>query len=224
MAYDKLVLHPMNPRAILHDPGLLLDALRAKGLIGSSFGWDGEVHYAAGPRFRQLVLVRRVREPDLPEPHVSVAETAEEPQFLGATHARAPRCPWCSGTFSDWKAQLRAWQREGHRGFWTCTRCRRAVEVHRLEWAHMGGIARYSLDLWGIRQNAAIPSPELVALLESVTFEKWNYLYYQLRTDTPRGASSTAYAPGVHCRSGHTPPFRLTLRPRGGMAILGGPR
>jgi hypothetical protein len=62
--------------------------------------------------------------------------------------------------------------------------------VQKLDWAHTGGIARYSLDLWGIRQGAAAPSAELLALLERVTLEKWNYFYYRLGPDPTRSVRS----------------------------------
>lgn len=194
MADDKLVLHPQNPWAILHDPALLLDALRSRGLIGGSFCWYGENHCATGPCFGDLVLFRRFAEPEGRELHISLSETAEEPAFLGATYAQPPRCPACRGNVSDWRAQLLAWRRENHRRTWTCPRCGRGVEVHRLDWTHTGGIARYSLDIWGIRQGAAIPSAELLALLERVTLEPWNYFYYRLGTD-PTGRVQSRVQP-----------------------------
>ena len=183
MAYDKLVLHPQNPRAILHDPPRVLDALRSKGLIGSSFGWSGENHYAPGPRYRELVLFKKFAEPEERELHVSLSETSEEPTFLGASYAQPPHCPACRSLFADWRAQLLAWHRAGHPALWTCARCRRRVEVRDLDWVHTGGIARYSLDLWGILQGAAIPSAELLSLLERLTVERWNYFYYRLGTE-----------------------------------------
>lgn len=190
MAYDKLVLHPQHPRAILHDPALLLDALRSRGLIAGSFGWHGENHYAAGPSFGDLVRFKRFVEPEARELHVSLSETAEDPAFLGGACAQPPRCPACRGILSDWRAQLRVWRRENHRRTWSCARCGTGVEVQKLDWAHTGGIARYSLDLWGIRQGAAIPSAELLALLERVTLEEWNYFYYRLGTDLTQGVRS----------------------------------
>ena len=190
MANDKLVLHPQDPWAILHDPALLLEALRSRGLIGGSFGWHGENHYAAGPRFGELVRFKRFAEPEGRELHVSLSETVEDPAFLGATSTQPPHCPACRGIFSDWRAQLLAWRREDHRRRWTCARCGKGVEVHQLDWAHTGGLARYSLDLWGIRQSAAIPSAELLSLLERVTLEEWNYFYHWLGTDPARRVQS----------------------------------
>jgi hypothetical protein len=190
MAYEKLVLHPQNPRAILHDPATLLDALRAKGLIRGSFGWNGENHYTPGPRYRELVLFRKFAEPAEGELHVSVSETAEEPAFLGASHAQPPHCPACRSPIRDWREQLLAWNRAGHPALWTCGRCRRRVAVRDLDWAHTGGIARYSLDLWGIGQGAAIPSAELLCLLEGLTIERWNYFYYRLGTELAVGLPS----------------------------------
>ncbi len=189
MAYDKLVLHPQHPRAILHDPARLLDALRSKGLIGGSFGWHGENHYAAGPSFGELVRFRKTAQPHARELHVSLSETAEDPAFLGGSHARPPRCPACRGILSDWRVQLRVWRRD-HRRTWNCARCGGGVEVQELDWARTGGIARYSLDLWGIRHGAAAPSAELLALLERVTLEKWNYFYYRLGPDPTRSVGS----------------------------------
>jgi hypothetical protein len=186
MAYEKLVLHPLNPRAILHDPAALVDGLREKGLVGAAFSWDGDIHYAAGPRFRELLLFRRPNESGV-DPHVSIVETSAEPLFLGAGHARPPRCPSCQWMLEDWRSQLRSWQRERQRGHWRCTRCGRLIEVERLDWDHTGGIARYSLDLWGIRHNAAVPSDELLEFLEAATREKWNYFYYLLGTVAPGG-------------------------------------
>jgi hypothetical protein len=192
MAYDKLVLHPLNPRAILHDPLLLMDALRSRGLIGGSFGCDGEVHYAPGPRFRELVRFRPPAEPRRGELHVSLSETSEEPAFLGATYAQPPLCRSCRGLFHDWRAQLASWRREMHRQRWTCPRCGRATEVRELDWGHTGGIARYSLDLWGVRRNEADPSAELLEVLKAVTLETWEYFYYRLSTGPTPPARSRA--------------------------------
>ena len=193
MAYEKLVLHPLNPRAILHDPHRLLEAVRSTGLIGSSFGRDGEVHYAPGPRFRDLVRFRKPAEAPGRELHVSLSETSEEPALLGATSAPPPACRACRGLFHDWKAQLASWRREMHRGPWTCPRCGRATEVHELDWGHASGIARYSLDLWGIRRDEADPSPELLEVLKRVTLETWQYFYYRLSAGlAPAAACSTA--------------------------------
>jgi hypothetical protein len=192
MTCEKLVLHPLNPRAILHDPLRLLDALRSGGLIGSSFGRDGEVHYSPGPRFRALVRFRTPAEPAGRELHVSLSETSEEPAFLGTTSAPPPLCRACRAFLHDWRAQLASWRRETHRRAWTCPRCGRATEVHELDWGQTSGIARYSLDIWGIRRHEADPSPELLELLRKATLETWRYFYYRLSTGPTAAARSTA--------------------------------
>jgi hypothetical protein len=191
MAYDKLVLHPLNARAILHDPPLLLNALRSTGLIGHSLSWDGEIHYAPGPRFLELVRFRNSDEAQQRELRVSLSETSEEPTFLGATYAQPPLCRSCRGLFFDWRTQLASWRRETHRRPWTCPKCGRATGVHELDWVHTGGIARYSLDLWGIRRNAANPSAELLEVLKRVTLETWEYFYYRLAIDPAPPARSS---------------------------------
>ena len=53
MSDNKLILHPMNPWAILQDPPQLVDALRGLGFVAAAFNYYGDLHYRAGPRFRQ---------------------------------------------------------------------------------------------------------------------------------------------------------------------------
>jgi hypothetical protein len=191
MAYDKLVLHPQDPRAILQDPAHLLDALRSRGLIGGPLVWNGESHYAPGARFEELIQFRfkGFAKPEARELHVSLSETAEDPEFLGGSNAQTPHCPECRGIVSDWKVQLRTWRRD-HRGTWDCARCGRGVEVENLDWAHTGGIARYSVDLWGIPPAVAVPSVELLAFLQRTTLQEWSYFYYRLGTDSTRSVRS----------------------------------
>jgi hypothetical protein len=189
--YEKMVLHPLNPWAILHDPSVVVDALRGVGLVGASFSRDGEVHFQAGPRVRELVLFRRGAFAEGSDLHVSLLETTEEPLFLGASNALSPRCPVCHSVFAGWRAHLQAWQRDKRHGLWPCAKCRKGVEVHRLDWMRTGGIARYALDVWGVRENAAVPSPELLATLTRVTFQAWGYFYYRLGTGNPGRAHST---------------------------------
>ena len=180
MPEEKLVLHPSNPWAILHDPSLLLDALRSAGLIGVSVPFYGEIHYAAGPRFHELVLFRKLAVAEAPQLHVSLSETAEAPEFLGASRTRPPLCPRCRSYVPDWMAQLQTWRHEGRHLPWNCSRCGRGADIQELDWAHTGGVARYSLELWGVPHGAAVPAPELLALLERATLERWSYFYYRL--------------------------------------------
>ncbi len=192
MPDEKLVLHPSNPWAILHDPSLLLDALRSGGLIGGSVPWYGEIHYAMGPRFHELVLFKKLAPSDVSQVHVSLSETAESPEFLGASQTRPPLCPRCRAFVPDWMAQLQALRHEGRRRPWSCSRCGQGADIGELDWAHTGGVARYSLDLWGIHHGAAVPSPELLNLLERTTLERWNYFYYRLGLDSAGRAQPRA--------------------------------
>ncbi|HLA78898.1 MAG TPA: hypothetical protein VJU18_15070 [Vicinamibacteria bacterium] len=183
MADNKLVLHPVNPRAILQDPALLLDALRGVGLIGAGFSHLGELHYKAGPRFRELIVFGEVPPaPGASDPgpcHVFLAETTAAPTFLGAANAQPPHCPACQAPLSDWKAQLLTWQAENERYLWSCSKCKGKTPVERLEWGSTGGVGRYSLDVWGVAEGQASPSQEVLAFLQQETFEAWRHFYYR---------------------------------------------
>ena len=179
MPDNKLVLHPVNPRAILQDPPLLLEGLRKAGLVGTAFSHVGELHYRAGPRFGELVAFRSTSPVDLSGYHVSLIETTEEPTFLGASNTQPPECPHCQAKVTDWRRQLLAWQQARERYLWSCPGCARKIDFKELVWGNTGGIGRYSLDLWNIGQDEAVPSPELMALLQDETLESWRYFYYR---------------------------------------------
>jgi hypothetical protein len=180
VADNKLVLHPRNPRAILQDPALLVESLRRVGLIGFGFSHEGEVHYKAGPRFAELIAFKEVPPGAGPAAcHVSLMETAVEPTFLGAGGAQPPLCPACQAPLADWKTQLLTWRAEHQRYLWICPKCRGKAPVERLDWGTTGGVARYSVDAWGISENQAVPSEELLVFLQQETFEDWRYFYYR---------------------------------------------
>ena len=181
MAESKIVLHPVDPWAILQDPFLLLDALREKGLIGAAFSHYGELRYKSGPRFPDLVAFKA---PALtgPEPphHVSVLETMTDASFLGGANVQPPQCPQCRERFADWRPRLVEWQadRRGYR--WSCRKCGRSLRIEHLDWMRTGGVARYALDLWGIPEGAGEPTPELLEILQGVVAEPWTWFYYRL--------------------------------------------
>jgi hypothetical protein len=180
MPDHKLVLHPENPRAILHDPPELLEALRQQGLIGSSFNHVGELHHRAGPRFVEFVLFKEGVAPPSGEEacHVALSETTAETVFLGGGNARAPSCPGCGHTFEGWRERLQEWQLAQEQP-WVCASCGRQRKAHELEWGRRGGFARYALDVWNVQEDAAVPSPELLELLRVTTREDWTYFYYR---------------------------------------------
>ena len=183
MSEKKIVLHPVNPWAILQDPELLIDSLRGAGLIGTSFSHFGDLHYRAGPRFRELVRFKSAEpSPGSPDSalHVSLLQTTTEPAFLGGANAQAPQCPECRAPLVDWRTQLVDWQRDTRGYQWLCRKCGKKAQVHQLDWQRSAGISRYSLDLWGISAGEAIPSAELLNSLERQTLESWTYFYYRL--------------------------------------------
>lgn len=179
MAENKLVLHPRDPWAILQDPSLLLDAVRERGLTGASFGHFGELHYREGPRFRELVAFEAAPAPAAAF-HVSLLETTAEAAFLGGANVLPPQCPACRGQLSDWRAQLSEWQLDRHGWGWRCRGCGLRLRVEQLDWLRRAGVARYALDLWGVRENEAKPSPELLDVLRGVSEEDWTWFYYRL--------------------------------------------
>jgi hypothetical protein len=183
MADKKLVLHPGNPWAILQDPYELLDHLRALGLIAGSFPHMGELHYHAGPRFTELISFHPPA-PGAPpsEPsacHVTLVETTSEPTFLGGSNVQPPACAHCGTRFDAWAAHLKAWQQKQRSYLWPCRSCGRSLHVEELNWHQTSGVARYSVDVWGIGQGEAEPAPALMSWLEQETGESWRSFFYR---------------------------------------------
>jgi hypothetical protein len=182
VADSKLVLHPVDPAAILQDPEALLLSLRGLGLVGASFSHIGELHYRAGARFAELVLFGNTSAAlRATSCHVSLLETTNQPVFLGASNAQAPGCPNCQAALPDWKKQLLEWQAAqaaGQRYAWSC-KCGRRAPVQDLVWGDTGGVARYSLDIWNVAPAEAVPSKELLAHLETEVFTRWRHFYYR---------------------------------------------
>ena len=180
MPDHKLVLHPENPRAILQDPPGLLESLRQLRLIGPSFGHLGELHHRAGPRFLELVLFEEGVTPPTGEDacHVVLSETTEDPIFLGGGNAHAPSCPGCGHRHDGWRNRLQEWRLAPEKP-WVCGSCGRQRKAHELDWGRRGGFARYALDVWNVREDEAIPSPELLELLRVVTYQDWTWFYYR---------------------------------------------
>ena len=183
MSDHKLILHPINPWAILQDPPQLAEALRGLGFLAAAFNHYGDLHYRPGPRFRDLLAFRQPETAPAPGPeghHVGVVETTPTPTFLGAANAQGPVCPSCQSRVTDWKEQLVRWRTERRPYVWRCPKCGQTLALETMEWGPTGGIARYSIEVCGIAEGTAEPSPELLTFLQQETLERWRYFYYRL--------------------------------------------
>ena len=182
MSDHKLILHPLNPWAILQDPPQLIEALRSLGFVAAGFNYYGDLHFRPGPRFRELVLFRAAETaPPTPDGHhVGLVETTARPTFLGAANAQGPVCPACSARVANWKEQLVLWQTERKPYVWRCPKCSQTLAIETMEWGPTGGVARYSMEVCGIQEGSAEPSPELLSFLQAETLERWRYFYYRL--------------------------------------------
>jgi hypothetical protein len=180
MSDNKIVLHPVDPWQILQDPPELVEALRGLGLMGAGFPYLGDMHYKAGPRLHELVVFHAAAgAPPAEAPHFTLTETSVHPIFLGGANAQGPVCTACKARFFDWKEQLLAWQTERQKHTWRCPRCHAGAALEQLDWGTTGGVARYSLEIWGIPAGAAEPAAELLSFLERQTFGHWRYFYYR---------------------------------------------
>lgn len=176
---NKLVLHPIDPWAILQDPPALLDSLRGVGLIAGAFSHIGELHYRAGARLLEL-LAFKGDPPGGPQAvHFALLETTEVPAFLGGSNAQPPACPGCQTPLADWRKQLIEWHAAPQKYAWTCAKCGRRAPVQALVWGDTGGIARFALDAWNVPPGEALPTPELMAHLERELVARWRHFYYR---------------------------------------------
>lgn len=190
MMRHALVLYPRTPAAA-PEQQVLIEALAAIGLLGSSLELRGEARYLVGDRFFELVGFlgcspsMRIVPPasdkedaaaDEDFCHIQVMGPYAQPRFLGGDNVRTPACPRCEAQVLDWQTMLQAWREDtAHQG--TCRACAMAVTPAVLNWRRRAGVARSAVYIWNVHEAEAVPADVLLAALQVASGFAWHYFY-----------------------------------------------
>lgn len=184
---DKLVLHPRQADAIIK-PGDLQSMLAKAGLLGAAANYRGEAIYLPGEHFLSLLTFMGCA-PTVnfspPEDggfdpnfcYIGLPPPAARAQFIGNRQiARAPRCRACRKPIQNWGGLLDQWQ-EAENSVFACPHCAAEQRLENLDWRQRAGFARVWVDIFGIFEAGAVPTPGLLDTLQALGIGPWNYFY-----------------------------------------------
>ena len=184
MRTPKLLLYPTDITPIPDLEARLRSALSELGLLGAPFELDGRRHFEAGDRFLELVSLvgcspaLELAPPDDPGAraeaarlgrfcHLHLGPLFPIPVWRAGSRAR-PRCPRCRAS-APAPQVLNAGGR--------CRACGGQSAPETWRWRHQGARARLFLEIWGIHESEAAPTPGLTQPIESITDTPWSYCF-----------------------------------------------
>jgi hypothetical protein len=173
-----------------HDPYLLPDrsvlesGLAANGFIGARLAGRTDA-FLAGDRFLQLVTfagcsvqIELSPSGDSSFCHVLIAGPFDEPRFFSGRSTRPPRCPNCRSPLQEWKHLLAAWE-SGAMANIPCPCCGETDTPWAYDWKEKAGFGRLLVQVEEVFPGEAVPTPELMVLLERTTHGEWSHFYIQ---------------------------------------------
>lgn len=196
MSDTKLILVPLDPAAPVPERARVTYLLDAIGLTGAPTLVVGEPRLTPGPEFTKLLsfqhtheVVSLVNTPDGlveagrgPSPGfctITVPEPTAEIQFCGSASTETPSCRHCDLPVEDWPDVVDAWYESKDIFQWSCPRCAKAQAVWELDWHHASGFGSFRIEVWGVHEGEAVPTPALLSALAEAAGCEWTYFYYR---------------------------------------------
>lgn len=186
MSENLLYLCPAEFDALPYDPSKLESALRKEGFIDETFNFNDEIHYRPGLKFSSLITFLGCSPVIAVEQHENAGEgfshiafhgPSAAPLFISGDNLKTPRCPACGHRFEALQPLVEAWQQQPETHYIDCPGCSKQLTLPQLRWRKSAGFGRYFIKIWGIFESEAVPSPELIALLEQVSGCRWQHFY-----------------------------------------------
>jgi len=179
----RLLLATRDPH-LLPDPSAVEEALAAHGFLGARL--PGRTNaFLAGDRFLRLltfagcsVQVELSPTGDGPFCHVLITGPFESPRFLSGRGTRPPRCPACRNPLKKWQQTLAAWE-SGETANIPCPSCGETNPPWAYDWKEKAGFGRLFVQIEEVFPGEAVPTPELMKLVERVTHSEWRHFYIQ---------------------------------------------
>lgn len=177
MTEHYLVLYPKNPAWAPASLAPLADALAAIGFLGSE---RSPGVYGTGPEYLGLITYLGCS----PQVALGENETAptirlsgifDAPWLVHGGNLKPPRSPQCRKALTKPATIPMAGQRLH------CIHCGYGGNVCGFDWRRSAGCARVFVEISNVFESEAVPGEALMACLEKVSGESWDYCY--LRED-----------------------------------------
>ncbi len=168
----------------------ILSKLHDEGFIGETFDFNGKTHYRPGSNFishitflgcSPVIATEQNEMSGEGFSHISFEGPLNTPRFVSGDNLKIPRCPACGWRYDDWQSLTEAWQQQPETHTFTCSGCGKSLTAPQLRWRKCAGFGRFFVKVWGIFESEAVPSPELIALLEGLSGCRWQHFYVRYR-------------------------------------------
>lgn len=182
MPENLLYLCPADLDSTPVERSTLIASLRQAGFIAQEITFSGDTHFNPGNNFLSMITFLGCSPViDMGAPgktgegftHIDIEGPLESPRFVSGDNLKIPRCPACGYRFENWQSLV---QSPGLNSF-DCPECSKQLTAPQLRWRKCAGFGRLFIKVWGIFESEAVPSPELLAILEQLSGSAWLYFY-----------------------------------------------
>jgi len=185
VAENILVLTPAPIDSPAPDRSTLVEMLRDERFIGEPITIGDEEHFRPGEEFMMLITflgcspmiaTGEMESEGEQYCHIAIDGPLESPRYLIGDNIKPPRCPGCGHRLDKWRLLLDAWQCSPNAPV-TCPDCGEAGSITALRWRKCAGFGRLFIKIWGVFENEAVPSPNLLSSLKQSSGTDWIHFY-----------------------------------------------
>jgi hypothetical protein len=180
----RLILLPENPDFTPDKTEPVTEALRAISFLGPAIG-GSDNRFTIGERFfdhisflgcSPSIKIEPENENDRHFCHIRISQFSSA-HFYHGQLTKLPSCSNCKKPLSSLKKKLEDQETAGFEGRWHCEQCDAAGDIKALNWRKTAGYGSFSIEIWSVYPNEAVPSDFLLGTVEKVTSQKWRYIY-----------------------------------------------
>ncbi len=185
MAENILILVPKSFNEVPEDREKLITALHEQQFLGETLEVDGERHYRPGDDIMMhiifmgcspMIATGEMESSGEQYCHIAIEGPLQQPAYIVGDNIKLPRCPKCGHRHDDWQTLLQKWS-ESPGSEMSCSECGESYSPTQLRWRKSAGFGRFFIKVWGIFESEAVPSPNLLALLQRVSGIEWQHFY-----------------------------------------------
>lgn len=182
----RLVLSPCEPHYAPGSWNAVREALLEAQIIDAPISKDEDNLFLIGEKFLQYITflgcsphIELVPPKDgsLDFCHIQLNPIYATPVFRHATNNVFARCPQCGKRIQAWQQAVSQWRNNPQSQQLVCEKCHAKVSLYQLSWRHTAAFARLFIDIFSIYPQEAIPTEQLMQVLENATDKKWDYFY-----------------------------------------------
>lgn len=191
----RLIITHKNPTAEPVEEQLLKKTLHNMGLIGQEIDFYGEVGYAPGDEFRELIETTLSAEEEKPKkgifsklysskptsyPFTITLETDAEIGFdCSPEDLELVNCPHCQTEISNWEAEVDHWFQDNNYQR-ICPNCKVATLPYEFDFQRLGAFSRQKVNIWNIGKGYGHLTEKLLQNLEKETGSKFDYYFVRI--------------------------------------------